>query len=79
MFTCSKFHSYIYDKSITIETDHQTLVTIIKKSIHVALDGLKCMMLMLQKYSIILVYKSGKQMHLLDTLLSAPIEAPQLN
>lgn len=72
VFACSKFHDYIYGKQITIETDHQPLVTIIKKPIHAAPARLQRMMLRLQKYSINLVYKSGKQMHLADTLSRAP-------
>ncbi|KAK7907206.1 hypothetical protein WMY93_015818 [Mugilogobius chulae] len=72
VFACSKFHDFIYGKTITVETDHQPLVTIIKKPIHAAPARLQRMMLKLQKYSINLIYKSGKQMHLADTLSRAP-------
>jgi len=56
---------------VTIETDHQPLVTILKKPIHAAPARLQRMMLRLQKYSITLVYKCGKEMHLADTLSRA--------
>ena len=72
VFACSKFNDYIYGKPVTIETDHQPLVTIIKKPIHAAPARLQRMMLRLQKYNITLIYKSGKQMHLADTLSRAP-------
>ena len=32
-FACTKFHDYIYGKDIVVETDHQPLVTIVKKAI----------------------------------------------
>ena len=57
---------------VTIETDHQPLVTILKKPIHAAPARLQWMMLRLQKYNITLVYKCGKEMHLADTLSRAP-------
>lgn len=57
---------------MTIETDHQPLVTILKKPMHAVPARLQRMMLRLQKYSITLIYKSGKQMHLADTLSRAP-------
>lgn len=61
-----------YEKPVTIEKDHQPLVTILKKPIHAAPARLQRMMLRLQKYSITLVYKCGKEMHLADTLSRAP-------
>lgn len=36
VFACCKFHGYMYGKPVTVETDHQPLVTIIKKPIHAA-------------------------------------------
>ncbi len=36
VFACTKFKDYIYGKPTIVETDHQPLVTIIKKSIHTA-------------------------------------------
>lgn len=74
VFACSKFNDYVYGKPVTVETDHQPLVTIIKKPIHAAPARLQRMMLKLQKYSIMLIYKSRKQIvcqHLADTLSRA--------
>lgn len=72
VFACSKFNDYIYGKPVTVETDHQPLVTIIKKPISTAPARLQRMMLQLQKYNINLVYKKGKHMYLADTLSRAP-------
>lgn len=72
VFACTKFRDYVYGKPITVETDHQPLVTIMKKPIHVAPARLQRMLLRLQSYDISLVYKKGKHMYLADTLSRAP-------
>ncbi|KAL1279192.1 hypothetical protein QQF64_025865 [Cirrhinus molitorella] len=72
VFTCTKFRDYVYGKSTTVETDHQPLVTILKKPIHTAPARLQRMLLRLQCYDITLVYKKGKHMYLADTLSRAP-------
>ena len=35
-FACRKFRDYIYGKQVTIETDHEPLITIMKKPLHSA-------------------------------------------
>ena len=61
LFACRKFDDYIYGKkSITVETDHQPLVTIFSKPLRAAPMRLQKMMLALQRYNIKLVYKRGK-------------------
>lgn len=36
VFGCTKFKDYVYGKTIIVETDHQPLITILKKPIHTA-------------------------------------------
>lgn len=72
VFACTKFRDYVYGKSVVVETDHQPLVTILKKPIHTAPARLQRMMLRLQCFDITLVYKKGKHMYLADTLSRAP-------
>lgn len=72
MFACTKFRDYVYGKPVVVETDHQPLVTILKKPIHTAPAHLQRMLLQLQSYDITLVYKKGKLMYLADTLSRAP-------
>lgn len=72
VFACTKFNDYIYGKPVTIETDHQPLVTITKRPIHSTPARLQRMLLQLQRYNISLVYKKGKQMYIADTLSRAP-------
>ena len=70
-FACNKFHDYIYGRTVTIETDHEPLITIMKKPIHSAPARLQKMMMRLQKYQFHLVYKRGTQMYIADTLSRA--------
>ena len=71
VLACSKFHQYIYGKHICIETDHQPLVTILKKPLHKAPARLQKMMLQLQRYDFELYYKRGAELLLADTLSRA--------
>ncbi|KAA0722308.1 Retrovirus-related Pol polyprotein from transposon opus [Triplophysa tibetana] len=72
VFACTKFRDYVYGKPTIVETDHQPLVTILKKPIHTVPARLQRMLLQLQRYDITLVYKKGKQMYLADTLSRVP-------
>lgn len=72
VFACTKFKDYVYRKPTIVETDHQPLVTILKKPIHIASARLQRMLLRLQSYDISLVYKKGKYIYLVDTLSRAP-------
>ncbi len=72
VFSCRKFHQYIYGKEILVETDHQPLVTIMNKPLLNAPARLQSMMLTLQRYNLKLVYKKGKELYLADTLSRAP-------
>ncbi|XP_054278887.1 uncharacterized protein K02A2.6-like [Macrosteles quadrilineatus] len=74
LFACNRFHYYISGKSdVTVQTDHQPLVTIFKKALLSAPKRLQCMMLKLQKYNFELEYKKGSEMTLADTLSRAAI------
>ena len=56
---------------ITIETDHEPLITIMKKPLHSAPMRLQKMKLQLQTYNFKLIYKVGKELHIADTLSRA--------
>ena len=73
-FACQKFHQYIYGKQVTVQTDHKPLEIILKKSIAKASPRVQCMMLKLQRYTLNVVYKPGREMYLADTLSRANIE-----
>ena len=71
VFACNKFHDYICGKRITVETDHQPLVSILNKPLHKAPLHLQRMMIVLQRYDINIVYKKGKELYVADTLSRA--------
>ena len=54
-------------------TDHQPLVSIVKKPLHIAPRRLQRMVIRLQKYDFEVEYMPGKNMVLADTLSRAPI------
>lgn len=71
VYACQKFHDYIYGRPVTVETDHQPLITILKKPIHSASARFQRMMFKLQRYNLNVVYKRGKELYLADTLSRA--------
>ena len=72
VFACDRFETYIYGRrGVHVETDHQPLEMITRKPLNSAPKRLQRMLLQLQKYSLIVHYKKGKQMYLADTLSRA--------
>ncbi|XP_071118404.1 uncharacterized protein [Haliotis cracherodii] len=71
VFACEKFHDYILGKDVTVETDHQPLISIYKKALFAAPARLQRMLLRLQQYDLKLVYKKGEELHVADTLSRA--------
>lgn len=75
MFTCDRFHTYVYDrKEVNIETDHKPLEPIFTKPLASAPKRLQMMLLHLQQYNLTVRYKKGKDLHLADTLSRAYIQ-----
>ena len=68
VFGCTKFHQYIYGRSIRVETDHKPLVSIMKKSLLDAPARLQRMILRLQRYELDVVHLPGKCIPVADTL-----------
>ena len=74
VFACDRFHAYIYGRNmVNVESDHQPLEMIMRKSLNDAPKRLQRMLLQLQRYSLRVSYKRGSQMHLADTLSRAYI------
>lgn len=71
VYGCEKFHQYVYGKEIVVESDHKPLESIFKKPLHQAPMRLQRMLLRLQKYSLNVMYKPGKQLHIADALSRA--------
>ena len=63
---------YIYGRDVVkVESDHQPLEMIMRKPLNDAPKRLQRMLLQLQKYSLNVGYKKGKEMYLADTLSRA--------
>lgn len=71
VFAAKKFHDFIYGRPVIAETDHQPLVTILRKPLHTASPRLQGMMLKLQRYDLDVMYKRGKELFVADALSRA--------
>lgn len=56
---------------MTVETDHQPLITILKKPLHTASAPIQRMMLCLQRYKLNVIYKRGRELYVADALSRA--------
>lgn len=69
-----KFHSYVYGRPVNFQTDHNPLVSIVKKELHKASPRLQKLLLRLMKYHVHRIsYVPGKYLYLADTLSRAYI------
>ncbi|CAJ1049307.1 uncharacterized protein K02A2.6-like [Xyrichtys novacula] len=71
VYGCEKFHQYVYGKEIQVESDHKPLESIFKKPLHQAPMRLQRMLLRLQRYSLKVKYRPGKELHIADALSRA--------
>ena len=71
LYGCARFHQYVYGRTVTVETDHKLLESIVTTPLFRAPVLLQRMLLRLQQYDVLLVYKTGKEMHIADTLSRA--------
>ena len=72
VYGCEKFHTYLYGRTFTVETDHKPLEMISMKNLIAAPARLQRMLLWLQQYDMIITYRPGKEMLLADALSHLP-------
>lgn len=78
VFACDRFDAYVYGRDlVNVETDHKPLEAFFMKSLASAPKRLQRMLLRLQKYSLKVKYKKGREMLLADTLSRAYL--PEVN
>lgn len=70
---CTKFHHYIFGKSVTVYNDHKPLEDIFKKSLLSTPMRIQRMRLRIQWYDLSVRYRKGKDMELPDTLSRAQL------
>ena len=68
VYGCEKFHTYLYGRTFIVEMDHKPLKMISLKNLTVAPACLQRMLLHLQQYDLVITYRPGKEMLLVDAL-----------
>ena len=68
LFGCERFHHYVYGRAINVESDHKPLESVMKKPLCSAPPRLQRMLLRLQKYDMLVMYKPGKSIPVADAL-----------
>jgi hypothetical protein len=77
VYGCQKFHQYVYGRTVSVESDHKPLESIMTKNLYQAPMRLQKMMLSLQKYDLKVKYKPGINLQLADTLSRAYLPETQ--
>ena len=68
------FDLYVFGREkVTVHTDHKSLECIMSKPLHNAPKRLQGMLLHLQRYTLQVEYRRGKEIHLADALSRAPV------
>uniref|UniRef100_A0A8C1UUH3 ribonuclease H n=1 Tax=Cyprinus carpio TaxID=7962 RepID=A0A8C1UUH3_CYPCA len=80
VFATKKIHDFIYGHPVTVETDHQPLITILKKPLHTASPRLQGVMMKLHRYHLDVIFKHGKELFVANALSRAHLSTtnPQL-
>ena len=72
VFGCERFHTFVYSKRFTVESDHKPLEMIHLKNLSAAPHRLQRMLLRIQPYDIGIKYKPGKEVAVADLLSRQP-------
>lgn len=65
---CQKFHQLLAGREFKVETDHKPLEAIMRKPLMKAPPRLQRILLRIQPYAPVVMYKKGKELHLADYL-----------
>ena len=68
VFALERFHHYLYGYTVTVQRDHQPLVSIWKKSIAFSSPCLQRLLLRLSHYDVDIEYLKGKENVIADAL-----------
>ena len=72
VFGCQRFHTYVYGRPFTVETDHKPLEMISQKNLSAAPPRLQRMLMETQGYDLTIAYRPGKEILLADGLSRLP-------
>ena len=68
MYGCEKVHTYLFDHSFTVHSDHKPLESIHLKHLTAAPPRLQWILLRLQPYDLVIRYQPGNSMEIADAL-----------
>jgi len=68
VFRIERFHHYMFDRHVIVQTDHKPLESISQKNLHTAPPRLARMLLRIQRYSVAVKYVPRKDIPLADAL-----------
>lgn len=69
LWSCTKFHNFIYGREVTIHSDHKPLEALMRKGVaEVHSPRLQRIKVKLLKYNLNVCYKPGKEMYIADLL-----------
>ena len=71
VFAVERFEQCVYGRQVRVQTDHNPLDSILKKSLISAPKRMQRMLLRLQKFDLDVTYKKGTEMILADTISKA--------
>ena len=71
VFTCERFHQFVYGRKVTVQSDHKPLEAIMTKPLSQAPPRIQRLLIRLQKYQPTVQYVPGKNMFIADTLSRA--------
>ena len=72
-YGCTRFHTFLYGKHFTIETDHRPLAMIHMENLTGAPPRLQRRLLRIQDYDVTIKYIPGKELAIPDALSRLPI------
>jgi len=73
VFSCERFHEYVYGRHFIVLSDHLPLKSIFNKPLSKSPARLQRFRLRLQRYDFTVQYQQGKLMYVADTLSRAPL------
>lgn len=80
VYSCSKFHSWIYGlQSVRVQSDHRPLEAIFKKPIASTSPRLQRLLLKVMKYPLRVEYTRGSEMYIADTLSRAYLPLSEMD
>ena len=76
VFGCEKFHCYVYDNPVDVDSDRKSLVSISTKPLAQVFPRLQRLLLCLQRYDVTINYLPGRYMYVADALSRAFLRGP---